>query len=177
MRRIHSVGHSSRSAEALCALLHGAEIATLVDVRRVPASGRHPWFGRRTLDATLAGAGITYHWLGEGLGGLRAASGAPEDSRNAALRDASLRAYADAFSEERFLRDLSTLEGLAEAAPTAMLCAERDWRRCHRQLLADLLVVRGAEVVHLLDEQRSEPHALHEWARVEDRCVTYPGLL
>ena len=110
-------------------------------------------------------------------GGRRAPSGPPETSRNAALRDEGLRAYADAFTEERFLRDLATLEALAATTPTALLCAERDWRHCHRQLLADVLVARGAEVVHLLDEGRSEPHALHEWARVADRSVTYPGLL
>jgi uncharacterized protein (DUF488 family) len=30
-----------------------------------------------------------------------------------------------------------------------MMCAEADWRRCHRRLVADALVERGIEVRHI----------------------------
>ena len=30
------------------------------------------------------------------------------------------------------------------------MCAETDWRRCHRRLIADFLTARGHEVIHLL---------------------------
>lgn len=30
------------------------------------------------------------------------------------------------------------------------LCAETNWRRCHRKLISELLVARGHEVLHLL---------------------------
>lgn len=177
MPRIHSVGHSNRTSEELLALLEHAGVGALVDVRRIPASGRHPWFGRRSLAAALAAADVDYHWLGEGLGGRRLPAGSAEASRNGALRDPALRAYADAFGTEAFARDLEVLTALARRTATALLCAERDWRRCHRQLLCDVLAARGFEVVHLWSEQRSEPHALHEWARIADGCVTYPALL
>jgi uncharacterized protein (DUF488 family) len=175
--RIYSVGHSNRTAEELLALLRGVDVTALADVRRIPASGRHPQFGRGALDAALEGAGIAYHWLGEGLGGLRAPVGPSGSSPNRALQDQALRAYADAFETPVFQRDLEALEALAARATTALLCAERDWRHCHRQLLCDVLVARGGRVVHLWDAERSEPHALHEWARVEGGRVTYPGLL
>lgn len=177
MRTVYSVGHSNREAKALLALLSRAGIAVVADVRRVPASRRHPWFARAALDADLAVAGIRYAWLGDGLGGRRSPERPVEASRNGALRDAAFRAYADAFDGDAFRRDLRALEELATAAPTAFLCAERDWRRCHRRLLADVLTTRGWQVIHLVDEDRREPHRLHEWARVDGTDVSYPALL
>ncbi|HVN37015.1 MAG TPA: DUF488 family protein [Myxococcota bacterium] len=98
-------------------------------------------------------------------------------SRNAALADPSLRAYADAQSEPTFARDLEALLALAARAPTVVMCAERDWRHCHRQILADLLVARGWEVFHLAPDAAPEPHRLAETARVEGGTVSYPSLL
>jgi len=61
--QFYSVGHSNRTADELVGLLRGAGVAALADVRRIPASGRNPEFGRRAVDAALAGAGIAYPWL------------------------------------------------------------------------------------------------------------------
>ena len=58
-----------------------------------------------------------------------------------------------------------------------MLCAERLWWRCHRRMLADLFLVRGWEVVHLLAPGRCSHHELTEFARVEEGRIRYPGLL
>ena len=46
---------------------------------------------------------------------------------------------------------------LSEPDPCFM-CAETPWWRCHRRLIAELLVARGHEVLHLLGPGRSEPH-------------------
>jgi uncharacterized protein (DUF488 family) len=177
MPRVYSVGHSNRRADELVALLRGAAIEAVADVRRVPASTRHPWFGRGPLCAALAEVGLAYRWLGEGLGGRLRPTGPPETSGNRALRDEALRAYADAFTSPPFQRDLASLASLARRVPTALLCAERDWRRCHRQLLCDVLAAQGFEVWHLRDTGEAEAHVLHAWARVEDGRVTYPALL
>jgi uncharacterized protein (DUF488 family) len=177
MARIHTVGHSDRPIGAFLELLQAAGIASLVDVRRWPASRRHPWFDGRALDASLAAAGIRYLWLGEGLGGLREPTTPIERSPNRALRDPALRAYADGFEGPAFLAALARLEREARSAATAVMCAERDWRRCHRQLLADLLEARGCQVIHWLDRERREPHLASPWSRVAAGRVTYPGLL
>lgn len=56
------------------------------------------------------------------------------------------------------------LEGaLSEPAP-AFMCAETPWQRCHRRFIADLLKVRGHEVVHLIRPGESEPHRLPDYA-------------
>ena len=69
-RRIYTIGHSNRSAEALLALLAANGVDLVADVRRFPRSRRHPQFDIETLPAFLAGHGIGYRHL-ESLGGRR----------------------------------------------------------------------------------------------------------
>lgn len=57
--------------EELIALLRGAGIRAVADVRRWPVSRRHPQHSRPALAAALAAAGIAYHHLGDPLGGYR----------------------------------------------------------------------------------------------------------
>jgi uncharacterized protein (DUF488 family) len=42
------------------------------------------------------------------------------------------------------------------------MCAETLWWRCHRRLIADLLVAREHEVIHLLGPGNAQPHKLWE---------------
>jgi len=43
---VYTLGHSTRSAEELLALLRAHGIGGIADVRRFPASRRHPQFAR-----------------------------------------------------------------------------------------------------------------------------------
>ncbi|HEX5759713.1 MAG TPA: DUF488 domain-containing protein [Thermoanaerobaculia bacterium] len=162
MARVHTAGHSTRTADELLALLAGAGVELLVDVRRFPASRRHPQFGREALAAALAAAGIEYRHEPD-LGGRRAPR---PDSPHTAWRVAAFRGYADHMETPEFAAALARLEALAAARRTAVLCAEALPHRCHRRLIADALVARGHEVVHLLAPGRAEQHALHPEARV-----------
>lgn len=176
---IHSLGHSTRSAEEFLALLRAAGVEHVADVRRFPGSRRHPWFRREALEETLAGAGLGYTWLGERLGGRMPETLPPERSPNRAWQEPSFRRYADAMATPPFQEAVAELETLATQTPVALLCAERLWWQCHRRLLADLLTARGWRVLHWLDPQRpADPHRLAEWARLdEEGRLSYPGLL
>lgn len=178
MGTVFSVGHSTRSAEELARLLQGAGVQRLVDVRRHPGSRRHPQHARDALAASLPAAGIDYRWLGEGLGGRQPETLPPERSPNRAWSEPAFRRYADAMATPGFRAAFAELEARAAERPTAVMCAEKLWWRCHRRLLADLLVVRGWRVVHLLEPGRSQEHTLSGWARVSPEGeLTYPGLL
>lgn len=142
----------------------------LVDVRRFPGSRRHPWFAREPLAAALAAGGIGYAHEVE-LGGRRTAR---PDSPNGALRNASFRGYADHMLEEPFRAALQRVLVHAERAPTCVLCAEAHPSRCHRRLIADAALARGARVVHLLEPGRALEHALASEARVVDGWPLYP---
>ena len=169
--RIWTIGHGTRPIEEFIAILREAKIERLADVRTFPGSRRHPQFGQEALRASLAGAGMAYAHLA-GLGGRRDAR---PDSPHTALRVAAFRGYADHMASPEFGRDLAALEALAKDAPTAYMCAETLWWRCHRRMLSDLLVVRGWDVVHLLGLAKSESHRLWDVARVVDGALVYDG--
>ena len=166
---IFSIGHGNRSFEELVAL-HACDVARLVDVRSFPGSRRHPHFGRESLARTLP---IEYVWLKD-LGGRRKPRA---DSPHTAWREEGFRAYADYMETPPFAAALAELMRLAQATPTAYLCAERLWWQCHRRLLSDTLAVRGVEVVHIFDAEKSEPHRLTEFLRVENGRLMYRGLV
>ena len=144
---------------------------TLADVRAVPGSRRHPQFGQSALRASLTTAGIAYLHL-PALGGRREPR---SDSPHVALRDPALRGYADHMRTSEFRDALAQLTALAAATSTAFLCAESDWRACHRRMLADVLTIAGWQVTHLIAAGKSEPHALWDIARAVDGALVYDG--
>jgi uncharacterized protein (DUF488 family) len=150
--RVFTIGHGTRPAEELLACLAEAGVATLVDVRRFPASRRHPQFDRDALEASLAAAGVAYRHAVE-LGGRR--SGEPGEERFACIRVAAFRSYAARMGTAEWQAALES--ALVEPEPCFM-CAETLWWRCHRRLIAELLHARGHEVVHLLRPGHAEPH-------------------
>ena len=169
-----TVGHSTRTAEAFVDLLRAHGVTRLVDVRRFPGSRRHPQFGRDALRRTLADAGIAYEHEPD-LGGRRSGEGGGA-SPNAAWRNASFRAYADHMASPEFGAALARVVESARGERVAVMCAEAVPWRCHRQLIADALVARGLEVLHILAAERADAHALREEARVlPDGGVVYPG--
>ena len=150
--RVYTIGHGTRPADELVACLTGVGVRTLVDVRRYPGSRRNPQYNRDALAATLAAAGIGYRHAEE-LGGRR--SGEPGAERFPCLREPAFRSYAARMSLPEWQDALAA--ALVEPDPCFM-CAETLWWRCHRRLIAELLVARGHEVTHLLDVRRREPH-------------------
>ena len=144
----------------------------LADVRRFPASRRHPQFGRVALAESLPARGIEYRWF-EALGGRRVA-GPLAESPNAGLRVDAFRGYADYAFTAPFRDAFADLRGWAESLPVAICCAEALWWQCHRRILADHLVARDWRVLHILSDGRVAPHELWDLARLSDGGVTYP---
>jgi uncharacterized protein (DUF488 family) len=166
---VWTVGHSSRPLEAFLRLLERYGIKAVADVRRFPGSRRQPQYGQAALPRSLAEGGIDYHWL-PALGGRRRPR---TDSPNTAWRNASFRGYADYIDTPQFEEGLAQLLALVARAPTAVMCAEAVWWRCHRALIADVLCVRGIEVFHILDERHCARHPFTSAARVVDGRLSY----
>jgi uncharacterized protein (DUF488 family) len=152
---VWTIGHSTRTADEFEQVLAAHGIRAVADVRRFPGSRRHPHFGRDALAATLPRAGVEYAWM-PALGGRRRPR---PDSRNLAWRNLAFRGYADYMETAEFAAALDELLVLARRLPTAVMCAELLWWRCHRRLVADALVHRGLTVVHIRDETHRDVHS------------------
>jgi len=171
--QLWTVGHSTRSAEEFGQILLSHDIKTLVDVRSFPGSRRYPQFNKNTLSDFLRTVKIEYEHAPK-LGGRRQPS---TSSHNTAWKNASFRAYADYMETETFKEGIRDLITLALKEPTAIMCAESLWWRCHRSLIADYLKADGATVVHILDERKTEVHPFTSAARIVDGKLSYRGLV
>jgi uncharacterized protein YeaO (DUF488 family) len=168
---IFTIGHSNRPIAEFIGLLHAHEIKQLIDIRTIPKSRHNPQFNSDALAASLRGEGIRYVHLKD-LGGLRHAH---KDSINLGWRNASFRGFADYMQTPEFAAALDRAIELAQERPTALMCAEAVPWRCHRSLVADALLVRGARVLHIISKAEPKPHSLTPFARVQGTQVTYPG--
>ena len=154
---VWTIGHGTRPAEELVSVVREAGVRTLVDVRRFPGSRHNPQFNQPALRVLLEEGGIAYRHAVE-LGGRLA--GEPGEDRFGCLRVAAFRSYAARMGTDRWQAALAA--ALVEPAPCFM-CSETLWWRCHRRLIAELLLARGEQVVHLLGPGKRQEHkALRE---------------
>lgn len=142
---LFTIGHSTRPVEELIDHLRAAGVSELVDIRTAPGSRRNPQYARAALEQALREAGIGYRHSPD-LGGFRRAA---PDSPNGGWDNAAFRGYADWMRGQAFQRALAELERGGRERPTAVMCAEAQWWRCHRRLVADALVARAWRVLHL----------------------------
>jgi uncharacterized protein (DUF488 family) len=166
---VFTVGHGVRPLQELVSTLREARIETLVDVRRFPGSRRNPQFNQGPLREALVEAGIGYRHAVE-LGGRR--SGEPGEEAFGCLRVAAFRSYAARMRTDLWQAALAA--ELGQPAPCFM-CAETDWRRCHRRLIAELLTARGVDVAHLLAPGRREPHRLYDESEIRENRLFICG--
>ena len=53
------------------------------------------------------------------------------------------------------------------------MCAEILWWRCHRRMVADVLVSLGARVIHIMDAKTAQAHRLMAPARLVRGVLSY----
>ena len=166
---VWTIGHSTRTLEDFIALLEREQIETLWDVRAFPMSRRHPHFNRESLSVALASRGISYAHAPQ-LGGRRPL---PANAPPSAWRNIGFKGYAAYMLTPEFRAAIDGLRDAASARRTTVMCAEAVPWRCHRNLIADALVARDDEVLHILDAA-TNPHTLTSFAVARDGVVTYP---
>ena len=174
-RKLATVGHSTRTTDEMVALLAEFGIERLVDVRTIRGSRHNPQYGADEIAAWLPAAGIDYRWIAS-LGGRRRQRGV-DPELNAGWTHPSFHSYADYTLTDEFAAGLAELEAMTDV-PCAIMCAEAVPWRCHRSLIATVLVARGWTVTHLIGPQQAVTHELGRWgarpAVAADGTVTYP---
>ncbi|WP_138731930.1 DUF488 domain-containing protein [Modestobacter excelsi] len=152
-----TVGHGPDDRVRLGDRLAAAGLEQLVDVRRFPGSRHNPDVGRDALASWLPARGIGYRW-DERLGGRRRLP-AGEPVVDAWWTVAQFAAYAAHTRTAEFVEALDEVLDAAEGRRVAVMCSESVWWRCHRRLIADVVVLgRGLPVGHLLPDGRVSPH-------------------
>lgn len=139
--RLFTVGYQGRSMDAFVRLLEDEGVERVADVRDNPWS-RKPGFSKSGLRENLEEAGIGYKHLGE--------LGLPKPVRDE-LREGQREGFKEAYQEhlDHHPEAIERLATLAEQAPTAVMCVERNVEDCHRRYLADRFEREGWTAIHL----------------------------
>jgi len=140
---LYSIGHSNASLESFVELLRRHQIDLLVDARSKPYSRYNPHFRREPLTQSLNEHGIEYVFMGQMLGGK------PED---AAYYFESGKVNFERLAEARFFQQgIERLIALGQDRRAAFMCAEADYKHCHRYwLITRTLIRRNVGVKHIL---------------------------
>jgi len=170
-----TIGHYTRTLDALASLLAPNEVRLLVDVRTVPRSRTNPQYNTDTLPAALSARGIDYEHIAA-LGGLRGRRKDVSPDVNGYWENASFHNYADYAMGAEFRAGLARLRALGRERRCAIMCAESVWWRCHRRIIADYLLASGEEVFHIVSGDVPEPARITPQARPgPDGALVYPG--
>jgi len=166
---IYSIGHSTRSLDEFLNMLRSFDIKILTDIRSLPGSRRFPQYNMENLKTSLEEIGVQYIHLAD-LGGRRKVK---KDSKNNLWNNDSFRGYADYMETEEFENAIVKLEHIALEQPTAYMCAEAVWWRCHRSMVSDYLKAKGWAVLHIMATGKVQEHKYTSPARIVDGNVFY----
>jgi uncharacterized protein (DUF488 family) len=154
MPTVYTIGHSTRSFEALVALLRAHAIERLIDIRKIPYSRYNPQFNREEMERAMPPTGILYEHL-EALGGKRPPPEVVERAKSCSERSRGFAAY---MQTDAFRHGVDRVIALAASERIALMCAEADPSHCHRFWVADALVARGISVRHITSEEDADLH-------------------
>jgi uncharacterized protein (DUF488 family) len=171
MLTVYTIGHSSHDKKKFLEMLKAHGIRLLIDVRTVPKSRKVPRYNQDVMEEYLRKEKILYVHMPQ-LGGLRHFS---KDSLNTGWRNLSFRGFADYMQSDEFWSGIEDLMIHAAGKKTAIMCAEALPWRCHRSLIADALLAKGAKVFHILSEKSLLEHKMTKFAKVGNGRIAYPS--
>ena len=128
---IYTIGYGNKGLKYLINELLKNNINNLLHVRSIPYSKYNPDFNKDWFKYELDKKNINYYWFGKNIGGL-----------------------GDNVNHEETLDKIAKEYGNEEKKHCAIMCSEEDFKRCHKEQLADKLVDRGCMVVkHIFREE------------------------
>ncbi|WP_300673486.1 DUF488 domain-containing protein [Soonwooa sp.] len=150
-RKLYTLGYGNLSLKNFIENLQKNEIQVLIDIRTNPKSRWMPEYNRASLSASLQETGIKYGFQGDSLGGK------PKDTN---LYTNGKLDYLKIRKTLKYQQGLEYLEkGIELGLRIAILCAEQDFRVCHRYtLIGEDLHQRGYEILHLDPKGEPQPH-------------------
>ncbi len=141
--KIFTIGHSTKTFDEFLELLDRFKIKKVIDVRRFPSSKKFPWFTKEFLEEQLPIHKISYVWLEE-LGGYRKGG------------------YLEYTKTKEFKKAIEKLLEICKEGNSVIMCSEFKWWKCHRRYIANYLVKKGHQVIHILTKNRIQNHNLKD---------------
>jgi uncharacterized protein (DUF488 family) len=130
---LSTIGYERADLEDFNATLVACDIDYLIDIRD-RAQSRRPGFSKSALSASLAEAGIEYvHY--KQLGDPKEGREAVRSGDYAAFK----RIFAKVMGSDGAKKALQEIEGIASNGAICLMCFERDFKGCHRKIVADHL--------------------------------------
>jgi uncharacterized protein (DUF488 family) len=166
---IYTIGHSTHTFTAFLTMLQSFDIKVLADIRSLPGSRKYPQFNKENLEMSLPEIGIVYMHLTD-LSGRRKVK---KSSKNTRWHNASFRGYADYMETKAFEKAIVELEKIAVKKPTAIMCAEAVWWRCHRSMVSDYLKVKDWRVLHIMTVGKLQEHKYTQPTEIIDGTLSY----
>lgn len=180
---IYTIGHSTYDAKDFAAM-SGGRYTTLIDTRTHPGSRAHPQWNRDRCRRWLPEVvGIEYTWWPEIGGWTLDQKGWAEEmleygvdislylgrdfpkQRIAAKEqphqdpgwtNTGLRDYSFFTMTRDFLTAADALIERGKQEDVAIMCCECQWWRCHRSMIADHLLWRGVDCIHIMPHLRQK---------------------
>lgn len=140
---IYSIGHGNRTEKEFFDLLQKYEINFLVDVRSNPFSRFHTHFSRANLEEVCKQYGVTYVFMGDGLGG--------KPSNRACYDEQGHVIYEKVMQTENFIHSANRLiTAYNKNLKVACMCSELKPCDCHRsKMIGRYLNNNNVEVQHI----------------------------
>ena len=123
---ILTIGHSNLDYEHFLALLRGARVNAIADVRSLPSSRNNPQFNRDILKDELNRDRIAYVFLGAELGGR---------PKKKEFYSEGVADYEKMATDNTFKAGIDRVLKGAEKYHIALMCSEQNPLDCHRCLL------------------------------------------
>lgn len=160
--KVLTIGHSTHQYERFLALLRGAGVTAVADVRTAPFSRYSPHFNREQIRCKLRLDGIAYAFLGQQLGGR---------PQNRISYCNGIADYEKMATTGEFKAGLDRILDGAKRYRIVLMCSEHDPLDCHRCLLVGrALAEQDVQVDHILHNATAIDHA-----EIEERLLTFSG--
>jgi len=142
MDKLLTIGYENENIQNFIYTLNYYKVDVLLDIRELPLS-RKKGFSKKALATSLKAVGIVYHH--------EKMLGSPKLLRDKLRQDGNYNTFFRSF-KIHLLGNRQLLEYLAEqfSGTIALMCFEKDYRFCHRFLVAEALRdITGIEVQHI----------------------------
>lgn len=148
MRQLYTIGYSKYEMFSFIRTLKSHGIEVVADVRSSPSSKYKSEFNMDVLKKTLIKTGIGYVFLGKELGARRT-------ENECYVGDVA--SYGLIRKEALFIEGLNRINKGLEKYKIALMCAEADPLRCHRDILVCKSLKRDdVQICHILPNDKVE---------------------